>query len=364
MFKVCGVTFDKTMNYGSCFQAFALQTVIEKQEIKHERCQYALLPLQKKLLPSKPGVRGIRDRIAGMMRVMFSRFENKYMHYANCDSLAKTDTLNDDYDVFVCGSDVIWSPQFNRNSDAYYLKFANKYAFSYAASFGRARLSKEEIAKLPGNLSKLRSIGVREVTGQQIIKEYTNRESTVVLDPVLLLDREQWDEITEPGELKRPYIFVYCTHFTTELTNFVNRLKAQTHYRVLTVTTGFVNSLKAKTTLLPTPQKWLQLIKQAEYVVTNSFHATAFSVLYHKKFFTVMQGEKSGGINVRMHDFLREIGLSERLYNSVPEFINTDEIDYTGADEILKKLREKSIDFIRDNLEADYKEKQESERKE
>ena len=94
------------------------------------------------------------------------------------------------------------------------------------------------------------------------------------------------------------------------------------------------------------PERWLQLLRDAEYVVTNSFHATVFSILFHKKFFTVVHGEKAKGINVRMNDFLTSVGLEDRIYSSIPNKIDTEDIDYTDADEKIASLREESLTFL------------------
>ncbi len=355
--RVCGVTFIKTMNYGSCLQAYALQTVIDKQRIGGENCRYSLLPISDlKGYPSPSWKKKIMESAAYCLRGMFKQFENKYIHFADCDSFKELDKLNEQYDAFVCGSDVIWNPRFNRNCDAYYLKFAKKYAFSYAASFGRAEISDSEKTRLPDQLSQLREIGVREESGQKIIKKYTGRDAVVVLDPVVFLRKEEWDEIAEPKKLAEPYIFVYFTHQTEEIVQFYQKLSRMTGYRVIITTTGFTKSIKAKTLNMPTPQRWLRLLRDAAYVVTNSFHATAFSVIYHKQFFTVMKGEKTTGINIRMYDFLRELDLLEHMLNHCPDRIDTNEIDFSDTDSKLDKIRQESMAFLQENLEKAYDE--------
>ena len=115
---------------------------------------------------------------------------------------------------------------------------------------------------------------------------------------------------------------------------------------------------------IPSPEEWLQLLRDAEYVVTNSFHATAFCIVFHKKFFTVVNGEKNKGINVRMYDFLHTIGLEGRMLNSVPDQIDLSDIDYSNTNKTIEKMREESMSFLRRNLEAAYQQKIESEKKE
>ena len=184
------------------------------------------------------------------------------------------------------------------------------------------------------------------------------------MDPVLLLDREEWYQIAEKEAKKQKYIFVYATHLNGTFKGFLQLLHKQTGLPIVYTVCGPKQALKLKMLQVHTPERWLQLLRDAEYVVTNSFHATAFSVLFHKKFFTVVHGQKDKGINVRMNDFLNAVGLGDRLFSSVPEKIDLEEIDYTQADQRTADMREKSLDFLRENLQAAYKEKLATEAKE
>ena len=105
------------------------------------------------------------------------------------------------------------------------------------------------------------------------------------------------------------------------------------------------------------PNEWVSLLKEAEYVVTNSFHATVFSVIFHKKFYTVVDTDRTKGTNVRMYDFLNTIGLESRFCSSVPDTIDLSEIDYTTADEKIASMRTESLAYIQRNLEEAYKQK-------
>lgn len=365
MLKVAGVTFEKAANYGSRLQAYALQYVIEQQTIRNEKCSYSVLPLRDmKGNPRRNGLkRTVRELIMTHYKGIVNRFEKKYMHYANCRSVNDLVKQNDYYDAFVCGSDVIWSPYFNDHFDAYYLTFAQKYAFSYAASFGRAALSEKEQKELKEKLSHLRRIGVRETTGKDAVAEFAGRESQVVLDPTLLMKGEDWNRIISLPKSTVPYIFVYFTHYNDVIDNFIKKIQAETGYKVFYVTTTIKDKFKYRRFSNPSPQKWLGYLRNADYVVTNSFHATAISLLLHKKFFTVVKGEKNGGINIRMHDLLTSVGMENRLYNTVPEKFDFSDIDYTKPDERLEELRKESLTFLCENLEAAYEEKSQREQK-
>lgn len=320
---IYGITFDHTTNYGSCFQAYALQTAIEKISVgENEKCSYQLIPIKAfKDFPIKNKMKNLIVKPAlALHHLQFRHFEKKYMKFADIDCMDQLETLNQKGDAFVCGSDVIWSPDFNESVDAFYLNFARKYKFSYAASLGKAEIDEVTYEKLGKYLKSFQAVSVREKSGAEVIGKRLGINAKVVADPVLLLTREDWEKlISDHVEcVSKPYIFVYTTHLNYTIETFINKLKKQLGMKVIIATCGPKQAIKQGMLQVQTPERWLQLLRDAEYVITNSFHATAFSVLFHKKFFTVVHGEKSKGINIRMNDFLSEFALENRIYSSVP----------------------------------------------
>lgn len=359
MLKVLGLTFDHTTNYGSCFQSYALQQAIEKIRIGGENCSYSLIPIKTfKDYPIHSYIKKVL--IAPWLsyhRSRFIPFEEKYMKYVSCSRMADLPLLNEQADAFVCGSDVIWNPDFNMKLGAFFLDFAKKYKFSYAASFGKAELNKEELAFTKRNLASFDAISVREKTSLEIAQKCTNKNVKVVADPVMLLTPEEWCEVMEPLPAKKGFIFVYTTHLNETFKCFIKKLESQTGLQVVLATCGPKQALKQGMLSVQTPGEWLALLKNAEYVVTNSFHATVFSVIFHRKFFTVVAGDKTKGINMRMNDFLNTIGLGNRIFSSVPDVIDNSEIDYRIVDECIALLRKQSLAFLQQNLENAYKRK-------
>ncbi len=374
MLKVYGVTFDHTVNYGSSLQAYALQTAIENTVIGGEQCSYRLIPLLD--MPEHTNYRyGIRrqnllKRMLGEVFFtinfrQFRSFEGRYMKYADCHHFQDLPRLNQEADAFVCGSDVIWNSFQNKGLDEYYLNFANRYKFSYAASFGSDDADKGVTEKQKEYLSELKMISCREKSSAIMAKRLTGRKAEIVVDPVLLIGADQWKKII-PGKVKpEKYIFSYTTHLFPEYEKFLQQLSKETGLRIVrAVYAGRPSiAIKQRKLVLQTPQQWLQQLYNAEYVVTNSFHATAFSVMFHKKFFTVVHGDGTKGINIRMNDFLSGLGLQDRLYSAAPDQMNLTETDYTPIDSRLDQLRTDSIAFLRRNLEAAYEGKQQSEQK-
>ncbi|MBQ3157467.1 MAG: polysaccharide pyruvyl transferase family protein [Clostridia bacterium] len=363
MLRVCGVTYTFTTNYGSCLQAYALQHMIGQMTIQGERCMHELLPTSRLqgYLDFEPAVsvkRKVKKLIAKWHRCQFAPFEKAHMHFAQCETFEELQSLNDRFDAFVCGSDVIWSPDFNHGYDLFYLDFARKYAFSYAASFGKSDIPVSMYPEIQKKLANLDSISVREEHGAKLVKECSDRTAQVVSDPVLLLDRTAWNEVAAPQKkARKPYIFVYVTHWCKNMEQFIELLKAETGLPVVMSAYSVGVCLKRKVFLPQSPDRWLQQLRDAEYVVTNSFHATAFSNIFHKKFFVVVNGERDKGINIRMYNLLNKLGLLDRLFAAPPEKIDTAEIDFTQADKEIAAMREESLTFLRENLEAAYAEK-------
>ena len=367
MFLIYGVTCDHTTNYGSCLQAYALKTAIEKISIDGVACSYLLIPASK--LKDYPEKRKLRNRLNSLIikpfmaihKLEFREFNNNHLKYSDIKSCYDLPGLNQTADAFVCGSDVIWNQDINRNRTIFWLDFARKYKFSYAASFGKSGISEDYKRVASKYLKTFDSVSVRELYAVDLIKQISGVEAVRVLDPVFLLGLDDWNQFMEKENKhsEKGYIFVYNTHLNDEIKKFIKALKAKTGLKVEIATAGAKQALKQGMLGVPSPEKWLRLLKNAEYVVTNSFHATAFSVMFHKKFFTVVHGERNKGINIRMYEFLRSIGLEDRIYSGVPAELEMSEIDFTEADKTIQELKKISLQFLYDNLKNAYKRKTE-----
>ena len=370
MLKVYGLTYDHTTNYGSCFQAYALQHTIENMVIQGEHPSYFLIPLStfrdSPVIASSKNVsfiihvkRILRKLIKFIHRKQFIPFEKDFMKYANCHRFADLSLLNNDADAFVCGSDVIWNPDFNSRRGVFFLDFATKHKFSYAASVGKAEVDKEYITFMKEELASFDAISVREKTSLKIVKKCTEKDVQVVVDPVILLDSEEWEKVMVKQPCNNKYIFAYTTHFNNTFKTFLQALKKKTGLQVILFewNESVSKLIKHGMLFVQSPNEWVSLLKEAEYVVTNSFHATVFSVIFHKKFYTVVDTDRTKGTNVRMYDFLNTIGLESRFCSSVPDTIDLSEIDYTTADEKIASMRTESLAYIQRNLEEAYKQK-------
>ena len=155
MLRICGITYDHTHNYGSCLQAYALKTAIENYRVAGiESCHYELIPISQfsdyRFAGQKADLRGFVKRrlLYPLWENNFKAFENAHLVFADCKEKSELDALNQREDAFVCGSDVIWNPNYNNQCSAYYLDFAKKYKFTYAPSFGRTEIEQNYKEKI------------------------------------------------------------------------------------------------------------------------------------------------------------------------------------------------------------------------
>lgn len=230
-------------------------------------------------------------------------------------------------DVYFAGSDQIWNPLFRNGKDpAFYLDFVpkEKIKASYAASFAVESLPNEYKERIKQWLSRLDYISVREKSGVDIINRLGIVGAEQVLDPVFLLEKNEWEVLEKSVVIKQPYILVYDFDLDIHMQSFIQTLSRANNWMIYSV--------------LPCkycdrsfedygPQTFLYLIHHAEVVVSNSFHATAFAIIYHKQFYVFNRTEN---INSRMRDLLAIFGLENRCLDLAKNTKHNTLIDYNS----------------------------------
>lgn len=259
-----------------------------------------------------------------------------------------------DFEVVFTGSDQVWNPEIVGNlSDAYTLNFglSDLKRISYAASIGDISFVKRYENQFKDKLSKLDVISVREKDAQEVLSTLLNREIKQVLDPTLLLTAEEWNyKIDHKSSIKEKYILAYVVKADEEYLKIVNELSKKTGLKVIyfeNENRGYDNPLESKYT--EGPFEFVNLIKNAEYVVATSFHAMAFSIIYNKKFFIIPHRKTSS----RVTSLLECLGIENRTYYTCEEFKDIDfdlETDWKVVNEKIEKQRVSSIDFIKQSL--------------
>lgn len=233
----------------------------------------------------------------------FEAFSEKYIHrsriYNNIDELRADPPIAD---MYIAGSDQIWNTTFKNGTDpAYYLDFgpANVRRESFAASFATEELVPSSVEFVKENLKRFDKITVREQSALKILKEL-GFEGELQDDPVFLLTREQWDEVADGTGEGEKYVLVYDFYLGDDIKKKAQEIaKAQglkiyaiCHKALLYADKNFVYA---------GPETFVSLIKNASFVVSNSFHGTVFSMIYDIPFSVL---DRPDGLNVRMRDLL------------------------------------------------------------
>ena len=263
------------------------------------------------------------------------------------------------YRAVIVGSDQVWTPM-GLPTKFYNLLFVDDSVrkIAYASSFGVSSIPAFQRKATGAYLDRYYKISVRELKGTEIVESLSYQKAQVVADPTMLLDSNEWTEEIKDSKVKtdEPYIFCYFLGTNMEARKAANELKAKTGYKIITLRhmDEYVAEDEQFGDYAPydvDPNDFLTYIKNAAYVCTDSFHCSAFSIQFHKKFMTFYRFRQgsTGSRNSRIDSLLSLFNLKERLYQGDISKIEND-IDYEYVDCKLKELREESIAFLKEAL--------------
>lgn len=373
-------------NYGSQLQAYATQKILDewgvaneticvagfKGEIDRAKYRYFLskifdihtvkdklstvkLAVQLKLNPSF-------TRKVSVRNWMFEKFADEMFHLSACySSKAELGTHCDDYAAVLVGSDQLWLPS-NIEADYYTLNFVPQDIpkIAYATSFGIAELPKKQAENAKNFLRRIEYLSTRERSGRQLIKSLIGKEVPIVCDPTLLFTAEEWLPIQkQEAILKEKYIFCYFLGHKREQRIFAQKLKEKTGYKIVQLQhlDEYIKSDEGFPDYAPYDigsSEYLNLIRHAEYVLSDSFHGTVFSILHKKPFFTFNRYKTDNTVstNSRLTSILSLLGLEDRFISgneNVEDCLRL-EIDYSQVHARLSDFRDFSKDFLRNAL--------------
>lgn len=369
--KVGIITFQRATNYGAVLQAYALQTKIRSMDVeayivdyRNDRvdrmysCFFPKVLFGKGVNPFvllKRLVKGLLNLHENRLkRRIFDDFLERYLcRTQKFESFEELRRVQKEFDYFICGSDQVWNLGVTDNDPVYFLKFTTeKKKIAYAASLGTQRLLNEKVEIYKNYLSDFSMISVRERTSEQLLHEITGKEVKYVLDPTLLF-RDEWIKCCEPvAHLENTnYILFYELYDMKNkaLQTFTKRLSEILNLKIVHIGKNKYFKGKKVINIVPKPDQWVWLVMNARYVVTNSFHGTAFSINFNRPFFTGLLLPEDRPANVRMRDLLAELGLESRIldYESCYNNIGLDEeIDWKNVEAKLLVLKKNSEVFL------------------
>ena len=372
------VTFYHIHHYGALLQAYATERSVERCGSQCEIVDYYVN--QNNDLFRRPT--GLGSAAADVhtalhyapLKARYQRFEEFSKQYLRIsghrfESLEELKNAELPYDVILSGSDQIWNPKIfpdGRFDPVFFGAFSRRRKIAYAPSFGIPHVPEGMEEELRGYLAGFSHVSVRERQGQVIVEEVTGKTVPVVLDPTLLLDREEWGAIAQPPADKG-YILCYCISKPGALSPYIHALAEKTGLPVVQLcgTRQKVHP-KAKCVLDAGPAEFLGLFQNASYVCTNSFHGTVFSVQFQKLFFTaVAPSELAAPESSRTFSILSRLGLTGRIIGKGDTAGLDDAIDWASVDRRLEEARQSSLTYLRAALaDEDFREEVSAEQEE
>ncbi|HLT88883.1 MAG TPA: polysaccharide pyruvyl transferase family protein [Sphingobacterium sp.] len=383
----CVIAYTKNHNnYGTALVGYALIKTIQKLGYNCEIIRYekSLSPLDKLHLvynmfrvKEKSKIRGLKnkfykkrykvyrdgiaERTIAVNKYKSEKLDPLFEHYKGFENLKKG-SLN--YDAVVVGSDQVWTPM-SLYSKFFNLLFVNESVpkIAYASSFGVSQIPNFQREETKSYLERFYKIGVREIKGKEIVESISTAEATVVADPTLLLDKDEWLEEISTSVIdyeKDSYIFCYLLGTNQETRNAINDLKKKTGLKVVVIRhmDEFVKNDESFGDDAPynvSPNDFLKLIANAKYVCTDSFHCTIFSVHFERKFITFYRfnSKSKNSRNSRIDSLFSILQLGDRLYQGGDLSLQiSKDIDFFRVQERVARLRKESLDFLQESLDV------------
>lgn len=390
MKKVAVVSCYFKNNYGSMLQAYATQKILDDNNIPNETINISELSdfdkNKKKFyftqitnlnfIKTKFGMVKLKlyAKLNKELRKNFRIRNKKFNEFKSKFNLSRTfntyselsNYAQNNYSDVIVGSDQLWLPV-NVIGDYYTLNWVpsdvNK--ISCATSFGISEIPDKYKNNYRLFLNRINHISVREKNAVQLVSKLTKKEAKLLCDPTLLLSQKQWNEVTndEPLE-KEKYIFCYFLGGNIEHRKFVERLKEKTGYKIISINhcDEYVKYSDEFADSIPYdvgPSEFVNYIKNAEYVCTDSFHGTVFSLIYNKNFFTFERFNKNAKMstNSRIYSLLSIVKLEDRLIKGTEDLddINKRKIDFKLVNEKIQEFREDSLRWLLDSIIFDEK---------
>lgn len=368
--KIAIMTWLYNGNYGTVLQAYALHTFVKNAGYDVENINYksSLKTKLKNWIVNKNSpalfVGKFKEKFSKTDSVANEKRNENFSDFlksnikltelaSSPDELLK---FGNNYDAFICGSDQIWSPYLM--NPPYFLSFVpdNKPKIAYAPSFGVTSTYAKKEKMICDFVKRFDYVSVREKQGSDFLKRITGRDYPVMVDPTMLLERKDWEKCIGDRIEKEKYIFCYMLTYNQKYVNAVKEYADKNKLKVILIkkdigfeNTGFTIVEDAG------PQQWLNYIKYAENVFTDSFHGAIFSIIYHKELVLFKRfSDKSGASqNSRIYTLTEMLNIKDRIVDeaSLDKIGNMSAVDFEKTDCIMQTNAKKSGDWLLDALE-------------
>lgn len=372
MKKVAIITLNGYFNYGNRLQNYALQESIGRLGFEVETLinntqfntkQTCMLDKIKKIKEKNMKevyeifYRKIENHIYKDLKKKRTQiFKDFSLEHINETDYISENHIPEDllikYDYFVTGSDQVWNPNYRKGSFIEFLTFAPpEKRIAYAPSFGVSEIPEEYIENYKKWLSEMPHLSVREDAGADIIKKLTGRDVPVLVDPTMLLTKEDWLSISKTPSNK-PMKNYLLTYFLGEISKDRKKLIIEIAKRNELEIVN-LSQVKDKIPFLTGPSEFIDYVNSASLFCTDSFHGAVFSILLEKPFIMFKRKGKSPSMNSRIETLLTKFKLESRLVQNIKSNEQIFEIDYSHVPPILQKERDSSINYLKNALNID-----------
>lgn len=353
--KAAIITLHSVKNYGTQLQAFATQEKLKQYFdcvtfVDYRRNDTYGLGLLKTFTKGNLIKAPIILPTLIYWKYIFEKFQKQYLNltkekYLNDEELKN---FKDEFDIYFTGSDQVWNTGWNNGILLpMYLNFVSskKPKYAYASSFGKAELTTKEIEASKKYINDYKKIAVREDSGLNILKnQYKYTECIRILDPTLAFDGDFWRKYAPKNKINEPYILIYNLNRSKEFDNYAKELSKRTGLKLYRFCTRFDQILRVgKSILIPEILEFITLIDNAQYILTDSFHATAFSINLNKEPICIYPNNYS----TRLSDFLKLVGAEQKHVIDYNDFdVINRKVDFVKVNKILNKERKKIDDYL------------------
>lgn len=353
--KVGVITLHSVCNYGTQLQAFATQ-----EKLKEYFDEVTFIDYRR---PNTYGIKFLNTFIKGNIlkapiilptliywKHVFGGFQKKYLKLTTKKYLKDEDfnSFEDFADIYFTGSDQVWNTGWNNGIiPAMYLSFVpdNKPRYAYAASFGKVKLTEKEVEESKYYIDKYSKISVREDSGLEILKkQYKYNNAIRILDPTLVMPAEFWRKYKTKDKIKGGYILIYNLNRSKEFDNYALELSKRTGLKLYRFCTRLDQIFRnGKSLVMPEIFDFITLVDNANLVLTDSFHATAFSINMNTEPICIYPENYSS----RLSDFLKLVDSEQRHAKDYNDFdVLNRHVDFEKVNKILQEERKKVDEYL------------------
>lgn len=363
---------SKSYNYGGLLQEYALMKCVQELGYQAEIIDYDVFSeantfsykrnlkylsvnkITKKILRKIRGNKIKSTTLTQSSCMLFDEFRKKYLIFSKQYNYKNISQLASVYDCFICGSDQIWNPSCNIPS--FFLNFVseNRNRIIYAASIGISKLTNIEKKVYKKLLNEVDYVSVREHSAWELVQPLTEKEVKLVLDPTLLLKKEDWTSIINVKSEYKPYVFYYFLDMNDDKVEAARAFALSNNLQI--ISTPFKNQQYPEE-FFPTygdgigPKEFLQLINGACLVLTDSFHASVFSIIFGKQFRVFTRHSGKTDMNSRIHTLLSYIACPHFLITPQELCDVVIDTENTYRMDTLNRQKEESLKWLLNAIE-------------